>query len=99
MAGWILGSFATVEEVKKGLKKVVVAGAPYKEMNNMLLPLHLAIHDKNKKSLVVEFVGGTMQIYDNPYKVMTNDLPFPDQIKGLEKYKPLTNTPFGMMKI
>jgi choloylglycine hydrolase len=97
VAHWILGSFATVEEVKEGLKNVVVTGVPYKEMNNMLLPLHLAIHDKNKKSLVVEFVGGTMQIYDNPYNVMTNDPPFPGQIKNLEKYQQLANSPDGLI--
>lgn len=33
-----------------------------------------------------------MQIYDNPYHVLTNDPPFPGQIKNLAKYKKLTNT-------
>ncbi|MBI5700015.1 linear amide C-N hydrolase [Candidatus Saganbacteria bacterium] len=93
---WILGSFATVDEVKKGLESVTVAGAPVKEMKNMYFPLHLSIHDRNKKSLVVEFVGGKMNIYDNPYNVVTNDPPFPDQVKNLEKYKKLTNTREGM---
>lgn len=93
---WILGSFATVDEVKKGLKSVTVAGAPVQEMKNMYFPLHLAIHDRNKKSIVVEFVGGTMNIYDNPHNVVTNDPPFPDQLKNLEKYKKLTNTREGM---
>ncbi|MBT3261263.1 linear amide C-N hydrolase [bacterium] len=97
VANWILGSFATVDEVKKGLKKVVVTGSPFKEMNNMVLPLHLAIHDRNKKSIVVEFVGGKMQIYDNPHNVMTNDPQFPDQIKNLDQYKNLTNTREGML--
>ena len=97
VAHWILGSFATVDEVKKGLKNVTVTGAPMKEMKNMLFPLHLAIHDRNKKSIVVEFVGEKMQIYDNPYQVMTNDPPFPDQIKNLEKYKKLTNSWEGML--
>lgn len=97
VARWILGSFATVGEVKKGLKKVVVAGVRYKEMNNMLLPLHLAIHDRNKKSIVVEFVGGAMQTYDNPYNVLTNDPPFPEQIKDMGRYKNLANTDDGML--
>jgi len=97
VAHWILGSFATVDEVKQALTKVVVTGVPYKQMNNMLLPLHLAIHDRNKKSMVVEFVGGKWQIYDNPYNVMTNDPVFPEQIKNLEKYKKLTNTRDGML--
>jgi choloylglycine hydrolase len=97
VAHWILGSFATVDEVKKGLQNVTVTGAPVKEMDNMLLPLHLAIHDRDKKRLVVEFVGETMQIYDNPYNVMTNDPPFPEQIKNLDNYKNLTNTHEGIL--
>jgi choloylglycine hydrolase len=97
VAHWILGCFATVDEVKAGLKKVIVTGLPMKEMKNMLFPLHLAIHDRNKRSIVVEFVGEKMQIYDNPYNVMTNDPPFPDQIKNLAKYRNLTNTHEGML--
>ncbi len=93
VAHWILGNFATVSEVKEGLKNVVVAGAPVKEINNMLLPLHLAIHDANKGSIVVEFVGGSMQVYDNPYLVTTNDPPFPGQIENLKNYQHMTNQP------
>jgi choloylglycine hydrolase len=97
VAHWILGSFATVDEVKKGLKNVVVTGVPYKQMNNMFFPLHLAIHDRNKKSIVVEFVGEKVQIYDNPYNVLTNDPPFPEHVKNLDNYKDLTNTWTGMV--
>jgi len=97
VARWILGSFATVDEVKRGLKGVTVTGVPYKQMNNMFFPLHLAIHDRNKKSIVVEFTGGTMQIYDNPYNVLTNDPPFPEQAKNLDQYKKLTNSWTGML--
>lgn len=97
VAHWILGSFATADEVRRALAKVVVTGVPYKQMNNMLLPLHLAIHDRNKKSIVVEFVGGKMQIYDNPYNVMTNDPPFPEQVKNLARYRELTNAETGMI--
>ncbi|MFA5112899.1 MAG: linear amide C-N hydrolase [Candidatus Margulisiibacteriota bacterium] len=97
VAHWILGSFATVDEVKLALTKTVVTGVPYKQMNNMLLPLHLAIHDRNKKSLVVEFVGGKWQIYDNPYNVMTNDPPFPEMVKTLARYNKLNNDRGGML--
>lgn len=38
-----------------------------------------------------------MQIYDNPYNVMTNDPPFPGQIKNLEKYQQLANSPDGLI--
>jgi choloylglycine hydrolase len=97
VAHWILGSFATVDEVKQALMKTVVTGVPYKQMNNLLLPLHLTIHDRNKKSLVVEFVGGKTLTYDNPYNVLTNDPLFPEQVKNLAQYSKLTNTWTGMI--
>jgi choloylglycine hydrolase len=59
-AHWILGNFSTVGEVKEGLKNVVITGGPIKEMGDIMLPLHFAIHDANKGSIVVEFIGGEM---------------------------------------
>ena len=97
VAHWLLGSFATVAEVKKALKTVTVGGVPYREMNNLLLPLHLVVHDRGKKSLVVEFIDGKMKIYDNPYQVLTNDPPFPDQVSALAKYKNMKNIDDGML--
>jgi choloylglycine hydrolase len=72
LGGWVLGNFATVDEVKAGLGSVTVWGE-YSNEIKMIPPLHLAIHDAQGKNLVVEFVKGEMKMYDNANGVMVND--------------------------
>ncbi|MFA6502326.1 MAG: linear amide C-N hydrolase, partial [Parachlamydiales bacterium] len=83
----ILGCFANVEEVINGLKDIVVLGKAGIEAPETILPIHLAIHDCNKKSIVIEFVNGRIQIYENAVSVLTNSPPYPEQIKNLKKFQ------------
>ena len=69
---WVLGNFATVDEVKTALKTVTVWGE-YSNEIKMIPPQHLAIHDALGKNIVVEFVNGGTKIYDNPNGVLVND--------------------------
>ncbi|MBI5033197.1 MAG: linear amide C-N hydrolase [Chloroflexi bacterium] len=69
---WMLGNFATVNEVKTALKNVTVWGEMSNEIK-MVPPVHFSIHDAQGNNLVVEFVKGEMKIYDNPNGVMVND--------------------------
>ncbi|MDD4955702.1 MAG: choloylglycine hydrolase family protein, partial [Candidatus Omnitrophica bacterium] len=92
---WILGNFATVEELKKELPKVRVwmetvpgAGAG--------LPLHVAVHDAKGNNLVVEFINGEKKVYDNPIGVLTNMPEFPWQITNLRAY--LNLNPFNALE-
>jgi choloylglycine hydrolase len=82
---WILGNFATVDEVREGLKKVNVAGINIKEAGGEVY-LHAAVHDISGKSIVIEFIDGQANIYDNPLGVMTNRPDFPWQINNLRNY-------------
>jgi choloylglycine hydrolase len=68
---YILTQFATVDEVKAGLPKIKVNQAP-QEVFGMAVPVHATIHDANGKSIVIEYIGGQLQITDNPTSVMTN---------------------------
>ncbi|PIS02574.1 MAG: hypothetical protein COT85_04630 [Chlamydiae bacterium CG10_big_fil_rev_8_21_14_0_10_42_34] len=81
---WLLGNFSTVAEVKEALKGVVVWGHPVPPLG--FAPLHAAIHDARGNSLVVEFVAGKMNVYDNPISVLTNSPPFDWQITNLQNY-------------
>lgn len=72
LGAWVLGNFATVDELQAALKNVVVWGESSNEIK-MIPPLHLAVHDAQGKNLVVEFVNGEMKMYDNPNGVMVND--------------------------
>ena len=95
---WILGSFRTVEQVKKALETVVIGGIglpPIFEEENV--PLHLSLHDRHNKNLVIEFINGSMAMYDNPYHVLTNGPPFPEQIANLAQYQSMTNQSEGML--
>ena len=82
---WIMGNFATVEEVKEALPKVNVVGTNLKEANGELY-MHIAVHDASGKNLVIEFIGGEVKVYDNPLGVMTNRPDFPWQLNNLRNY-------------
>ena len=82
---WILGSFATVEEVKENLGKVLVWAEPIPEIGG-IPPLHLSLHDAEGKSLVVEFIQGKQKIYFNHVQVLTNSPTFPWHLTNLRNY-------------
>jgi len=82
---WVMGNFATVDEVKEALPKINVAGISLKEANGELY-LHVALHDASGKNLVIEFINGKVKVYDNPLGVMTNRPDFPWQLNNLRNY-------------
>lgn len=67
---WLLGNFATVEEVKEGLSKVTIWAEASPPIG--IPPIHFAVHDAKGNHLVVEFIDGKMEIHDNPNGVLTN---------------------------
>jgi len=82
---WVLGNFATVDEVREALKNVNVSGMNIKEAGGDV-DLHVAVHDASGKNLVFEFIDGQVKVYDNPLGVMTNRPDFPWQINNLRNY-------------
>ena len=94
LPGWIAGNFKTVDEVKEALLSVEI-WAP--EGLDSMYPLHLCVHDVNKKSMIVEWVedennNPVMNIYDGDmvdenYGVMTNSPVYPKQLANLENYQ------------
>ena len=85
LASWILGNFATVDEVKKELPRIMVADKYIKNVHGSL-GIHIAIHDATGKSLVVEFINGEQKIYDNKVGVITNHPDFNWQMTNLSNY-------------
>ncbi len=85
LCGWVLGNFATVDEVKAALPTVNIWGAVIKRMG-MVPPVHFSIHDADGKSLVLEFRDGQQKVYDNPIGVLTNYPTFPWHIDNLRNY-------------
>ncbi|KAF0687078.1 Aste57867_21159 [Aphanomyces stellatus] len=95
---YILGNFATVDEVKANLTDVqltqfdpklqAIFSRPGERMMSSFL-LHLPVHDAAGKSIVIEFLDGVVNIFDNPHGVLTNDPPL---AKHLALVKALNNS-------
>ncbi len=92
VGSWILGNFATVEEVTNALKNVKIWGGTTSVGPLASLKLHIALHDKTGKNLVIEFTKGKVRVYDNPIGVLTNDPPLPQQHLNLGRYNFIKTT-------
>ncbi|MGV2981911.1 linear amide C-N hydrolase [Camelimonas sp. ID_303_24] len=86
---YILTNFASVAEVKEGLPKIRVNKAIVTQLR-MPAPMHVTVHDASGASLVIEYIGGQLQLHDNPTTVMTNAPAFDWQIANLGNYLALS---------
>jgi choloylglycine hydrolase len=87
---WVLGNFATVDEVKAGLTGVQIWGS---SLTNSQIPIHFSIHDANGTSAVLEFLTGNTQglWQPNPVDVLTNAPPFAWQLINIRNYVGLSS--------
>lgn len=95
---WIAGNFATVAEVKNGLKDIVVVDN-IAEGQPGSFPLHFRITDATGEQIVVEYVKGGLKVYDNPLGVITNDPEFGWHLTNLRNYVNLSATNVPDLKI
>ncbi|TMW61244.1 hypothetical protein Poli38472_013707 [Pythium oligandrum] len=91
VCSYLLGNYATVDEVRDGLKTIQIAEFDERIQIPILhstslgrVPLHVSIHDAQGKSLVIEFLQGQTKVYDNINHVLTNDPPLLDQLTSLQ---------------
>jgi choloylglycine hydrolase len=91
---FLLGTCSSVDEVRAAMGTIIVSAFPDPVINMNVLSIHLSIHDSNKKSLVVEFLGGKVQFYENPYMVLSNDPPFPQAVEALQDFAYMSNQNF-----
>ena len=87
---YALTNFASVDEVKSGLRKIKVNGAKIAQYGGNTPLVHYTFHDANGKSIAVEYIKGELQITDNPTGVMTNDPPFQDHLNSIGNYSNLS---------
>ena len=106
LSNWILGSFATVAEAKAALTdgKVKVWLPKLAFVGGIELPMHYIYFDKTGAGIVVEFMNGKMNVYDNPVGVVTNAPEFPWHLANLNNYAFLSNMDrnegqFGKLKV
>lgn len=89
---WVLGSFATLEDLKKELPSVWLVDMPIAG-DTPTAPLHWMIGDSSGSLVVEQTREEGFRVYDNPYGVMTNNPPFPFHRTNLNNYMNLTCQP------
>ncbi len=107
LGSWILENFASVDELKSNINKVVVPAVVFQAWG-IAPEVHYAVQDTSGQSAVIEYVGGKLQWHDNELGVITNSPAFDWHMTNLRNYLnfsvtnappvklgPLTLTPFG----
>lgn len=92
-SNYVLGCFQNVEEVKKGLEKLIICGEGF---NGQPLPFHFQVNDKYGGCIVVE-IEDKINIYDNKVGVMTNSPSFDFHETNYQNY--INLSPYNIDKI
>ena len=89
LGNWVLGTCADVEEVRDRIGDIVLVKTTVEALGGPA-PLHYIVRDASGKSLVIEPLGGELQVYDNLVGVMTNSPTFDWHLTNLSNYSGLT---------
>jgi len=94
VGSWILENFASVEEVKANIGNIVVPAVVFGGWG-FAPEAHYIVHDASSKSIVIEYVGGKLNVHDNPLGVLTNSPTFDWHMNNLRNYVnfSMTNAP------
>src|SRR5438128_3295458 len=94
VGSWILENFASVEEVNANIGNIVVPAVVFAGWG-FAPEAHYIVHDASGKSIVIEYVGGKLNVYDNPLGVITNSPAFDWHMTNLRNYVnfSMTNVP------
>lgn len=80
---YVLGNFASVNEVREGLNRIQFAGFDDRLLSHLFLqdvtarnnvPLYLSVRDSRGENLVVEFLDGKTTLYDDLEHFLAADL-------------------------
>jgi choloylglycine hydrolase len=96
---FVLTQFATVDEVREGLKKVRVVAIPEPVLGGIPAPIHLMVADKSGKAIVIEYLKGELKVFDNPLRVLTNAPSFDWHMTNLRNYINLSSVALPTRKI
>ncbi len=107
VGSWILENFASVAEVKANIGAIVVPAVVFSGWG-FAPEAHYIVHDASGGSIVIEYVGGKLNVYDAPLGVVTNSPAFDWHMTNLRNYVnysmtnvapvklgPITLEPFG----
>lgn len=85
---WLLGQAATLADARKLLARLNLTDIPFSQ-DFPTAPLHFMISD-HTGSIVVEPRAQGLEIFDNPYDVMTNNPPFEYHVWNMQRYMQLS---------
>ena len=85
LGSYILENFATVDEVRKGIQEVVVPEVVYSGWG-FSPGTHFVVIDASGEAIVIEYVAGSLRVYDNPLGVLTNNPTFDWHMTNLRNY-------------
>ena len=85
---WCLGNFSSLAELRKSLENLNITNYKFNE-KMLVADLHWMICDKDD-CVVLEQTKNGLQIYDNPYGVLTNNPPFNYHDMNLNNYMSLS---------
>lgn len=77
---WILANFATIDELKEGIKNVRIVGL------DKTAVVHWRIGEKSGRQVVLEIVNGKPHFYENTVGVLTNAPGFQWHVTNLNNY-------------
>jgi choloylglycine hydrolase len=86
---WVLGNFATVDEVKQAVKDIAMVPTPMPGLGSAkgeVAGVHFFIQDKTGQSIAIEPVDGTLKVTDAPLGVMTNAPTYDWHMTNLNNY-------------
>jgi len=72
LGNFVLGSFANIEEMLKGLKNITVVGSFIEDIQGEA-PFHYAVTDATGRSVVLEYTKDGLHIYENTVKTICNN--------------------------
>src|SRR6266571_3306875 len=94
VGSWLLENFASVEEVKSNIGNIVVPAVVFGGWG-FAPEAHYIVQDASGKTIVIEYVGGKLNVHDNPLGVVTNSPAFDWHMTNLRNYLnfSMTNAP------
>lgn len=85
LTSWILSTCASTAEVREKLPKIRVGDGILPAWGTVP-PLHFLVGDNTGDSLIIEYVEGKLNLYDNKLGVITNSPAYPWHMQHLTTY-------------
>ena len=95
---WMLENFASVDEVRANIGKVVVPAVVYDGWG-FAPEVHFIVQDATGKSITIEYLDGKLNVFDNPLGVLTNSPAFDWHMANLRNYVNFSMTNVAPVKV